>query len=86
MIDHNCQLWEFVAGVDPNTGTPINKYMCLDKMGKLLQIETMQHINELGAETHELRNDIALAQGRARVQPVNPRWGQVSGPEQKRIS
>lgn len=85
VIEHGCQLWDFVAGTDPNTGDKLNRYMCLDKLNKHLQIESLQHLNEVGAEIHELRNDIAAARGESARIPSASRWAPAPKPEHKRL-
>jgi len=58
-IEHSCKWYKQLAGVDPNTGHPVDHFDCSIGWGPVLLIEMAQKINQMGAEISKLRSEVS---------------------------
>jgi hypothetical protein len=66
VVKHHCQLWMQVRGVDPQTGTTVDKWGCADAFMPMLVIENAQMSRQTGAAVESLRNEITGAKDQIR--------------------
>ena len=63
-----CGRWMQIAGHNPNTGEPVNRFDCVDNWVPMLLIENSQMQRQTGAAVESFRNEVvrsAEAQQRA---------------------
>ena len=53
-----CGRWMQIAGNNPNTGEPVNRYDCVDNWTPLLLIENSQMQRQTGAAVESFRNEM----------------------------
>ena len=66
-IKHACHHYQKLTGHHPQTGAPIDEYMCSDLWNNILLIECTQMAKQTGAATESMRNEIV-----ARMDSVKP--------------
>lgn len=61
VADGKCQRWMQIAGTNPNTGEPVNRYNCIDDWIPMLLIENSQMQHQTGAAVESFRNEMVEA-------------------------
>jgi hypothetical protein len=59
-----CPKFVHIAGTNPNTGDPVNKYGCADSFIPMLLIENSQQQRQTGAAVESFRNAVVAINGR----------------------
>ena len=56
--EHSCEFYIHLTGVHPQTGNPIDHWGCAISWLPILQIETSQRVNQMGAAIESFRNEM----------------------------
>lgn len=56
-----CNRWLQIAGANPNTGEPVNRFDCIDNWTPMLLIENSQMQRQTGAALESFRNEVVHA-------------------------
>ncbi len=57
-VCHKCPLWVQLRGTNPNSGEPVDQWMCATAALPMLLIENAQQSRQNGAATESMRNEI----------------------------
>jgi hypothetical protein len=75
-----CKRWLQIAGNNPNTGEPVNKWDCIDNWTPLLLIENSQQQRQTGAAIESFRNEMVRQNGeRVQIDAIATRHLIVAG-------
>jgi hypothetical protein len=61
VAEYDCPKYVHIAGHNPNTGQPIDKYGCSDSFLPMLLIENSQQQRQTGAAVESFRNEMERA-------------------------
>ena len=73
-VCHTCEFWDYIRGIDRNTGKEIDQWMCLFKQQRLLALENSACMRDAAGETEAMRNEFAKRMDqhmRGTVQMIN---------------
>ena len=56
-LKHGCVMWTHVAGMNPQTGQPMDHWDCTFKIMPLLMVDQVRHLNGVQAATESNRNE-----------------------------
>ncbi|KKL18112.1 hypothetical protein LCGC14_2478770 [marine sediment metagenome] len=56
--EHSCEFYIHLTGTHPQTGNPLDHWGCAISWLPILQIETSQRVNQMGAAIESFRNEM----------------------------
>lgn len=59
--EHECPKFVKISGVNPNDGSPVDKFGCVDSFIPMLLIENSQQQRQTGAAVESFRNEMVKA-------------------------
>src|SRR5713101_8720623 len=63
----SCPKFVHIAGHNPNTGEPVNRYGCADGFLPMLLIENSQQARQTGAAVESFRNEMVRLNGASHI-------------------
>lgn len=63
VVEHHCQLWQRIDGVNKNTGEPMHVWGCSDRFTNNLLVENSSQQRQTAAAVESFRNEMLRVNG-----------------------
>lgn len=62
-IENKCAFYQHILGTHPQTGVAVDLWDCADRVHNILLMQLGKHMNEMGAATEGMRNEVRAGAG-----------------------